>query len=214
MKKFLNRLNPYQELVIVLVVAFGWAIYSSNIQFFRNFLNSNSSSEVNYYYNNFSYLQILIIEVIIIALMAVFLEIRNWRANDFSLKINFKAIGAGFLLLFLNYFLLSISLYLPFFSEVAEGTASTNLINSANTSIPLAILTAAIVNPFFEEIFLIGYLGKWFEKYSPIAFILTSILLRMSYHTYQGFFGIYSVFVGGLIFTIYFLKYRNLTPII
>ena len=214
MKKFLSKLTPLQELIIVLAVAFGWLIYLSNIHFFRNFLNTDNSGEVNYFYNNFSYLSSLIYQLVIIGVMAIFLEARNWRANDFPIRITWKAIGAGFLLLFLNNFILNMSLYLPFFQDVADGVQSTNLVNRANVSIPLAILSAAIISPFFEEILLIGYLGKWFEKYSPVIFILASTLLRISYHTYQGFFGIYSVAIGGIIFTLYFLKYRNLTPII
>jgi len=76
------------------------------------------------------------------------------------------------------------------------------------------ILTAVVVNPNFEEIFLVGYLGKWFEKFNPVIFVAVSTLIRMSYHTYQGYFGIFSIMIRGIVFTFYFLKYRNLTPII
>lgn len=74
MKKFLSKLTPFQELIIVLAVAFGWLIYLSNIHFFRNFLNTDNSGEVNYFYNNFSYLSSLIYQLVIIGVMAIFLE--------------------------------------------------------------------------------------------------------------------------------------------
>ena len=156
----------------------------------------------------------LFFELIIIGILALFLETRMWRISDFSLKMSWKAIGAGILLLFVNNLILYLSLNIPFLSKASEQVTSIEFASGIVPNLPLMILTAVVINPFFEEIFLIGYLGKWFKNHSPLIFIITSTLIRMSYHTYQGVLGIYSVTVAGLLFTLYYLKYRNTVPII
>ena len=115
MKKLLNQLSPVQELLIVITVVFGWSIFVSNYQFFRNFISSESTDVINYHCTSLSYFRILLFELAIISLLAPFLEARKWRHQDFPFKISFSIIGAGFLLLFLNNFLINISSYLPFF---------------------------------------------------------------------------------------------------
>jgi|GEM_PF-6936133 len=81
-------------------------------------------------------------------------------------------------------------------------------------SLLLIILSSVVINPVFEESILIGYLGKWFEKSSPVLFLMVSIVLRLSYHTYQNIWGITGAMVMGLVFSIYYIKFKKLTPTI
>lgn len=214
MKKLIYTLSRTHELIIVLSLAFGWFIYVSNINFINYVIPSETTLSVNYFRSNLGYFGLLILELVVLGLLAPFLEARNWRTKDFPFKFNFKILGAGILLLFSINFILNLTSLIPFVEEFLIAKSSVTHQNSANTGFAMVILTAVILNPFFEEIFLIGYLGKWFEKHSAIVFVIVSTLIRVSYHTYQGYFGIYTVTIMGLVFAMYYLKYKNLTPIV
>ncbi|MBK9284379.1 MAG: CPBP family intramembrane metalloprotease [Sphingobacteriaceae bacterium] len=71
-----------------------------------------------------------------------------------------------------------------------------------------------IVNSFFEELLLIGYLFKRFEKLHPALIILISSIIRASFHTYLGWQNLPSVFILALIFGLYYTRQKKLWPII
>lgn len=81
--------------------------------------------------------------------------------------------------------------------------------------IPVSIL-AAIENGFLEEILVVGYLLTRLEhlRVRWWVAILFSALLRGSYHLYQGYGGFVGNALMGVLFALYFLRYRRLWPLV
>jgi membrane protease YdiL (CAAX protease family) len=85
----------------------------------------------------------------------------------------------------------------------------------AGTSI-LLLLPFLLVNPFFEEILVRGYLmTEIIELRSSVVLAATlSLALQTSYHLYYGLYGALVVGSGLSILAIYYAKSRRLIPVI
>jgi membrane protease YdiL (CAAX protease family) len=68
---------------------------------------------------------------------------------------------------------------------VRVACACAPLIAEATISIPL-LFAVSIVNGFYEEIFLIGYLLRALESLAAIFAIGVTLLVRVLYQLYQG----------------------------
>jgi membrane protease YdiL (CAAX protease family) len=81
-------------------------------------------------------------------------------------------------------------------------------------STPVLVL-AAIQNAVLEEVVVVGYLMTRLRQlgWALPAVVLTSALLRGSYHLYQGFGGFAGNVVMGVIFALFFLRYRRVVPL-
>jgi membrane protease YdiL (CAAX protease family) len=76
------------------------------------------------------------------------------------------------------------------------------------------VLAIGIVNPIFEELVVVAFVIRVFERHgAPIA-ILASAGLRLSYHLYQGPLALASTLPMGLLFAAYYWKKRDLWPLI
>lgn len=74
-------------------------------------------------------------------------------------------------------------------------------------TIPVLIL-AALKNGLVEEIIVVGYLVERLEElaWKPWAIVLTSSLIRGSYHLYQGWGPFVANVIMGVVFTIWYLS--------
>lgn len=206
---FLIRINIILEVIFVLLLGFGLFIYSSTrTAFFTNSIVAKTQT-----YNSFDFIFIVIYDVIVLFIIAYFLRYRRWTLQDFNLDFRPIMLGIGFLLAFIR---------------VSSGILLNNLIDSLNlfdqisindSSISIqsnffSIALIVIVNSFFEELLLIGYLFKRFEKLHLTLIILISSIIRLSYHTYQGWQNLPSIFILALIFGLYYTSQKKLWPII
>jgi uncharacterized protein len=82
-------------------------------------------------------------------------------------------------------------------------------------AIPVLILSA-VQNAVLEEIVVVGYLITRLRQlgWTPIAVVLTSSLLRGSYHLYQGFGAFLGNAAMGIVFALFFLRFRRIGPLI
>jgi membrane protease YdiL (CAAX protease family) len=78
---------------------------------------------------------------------------------------------------------------------------------------PVLVLDG-IQNGVLEEIVVLGYLLTRLDQlgWSPAAAVVTSAVLRGSYHLYQGFGGFLGNLAMGVIFGVLFLRWRRVTP--
>jgi membrane protease YdiL (CAAX protease family) len=213
MNKILKNLNRNQELLVVILLAFGLFIFFSN-QFFFRLIAENLQEKVNYNPSNFKFYFILIYELLIMAMLAYFLKVRGWKLQDFNLDISFKILGIGVLLLMFSNLILNIIYMLPEYLSVNIESTTYQLNIKPTAHIGIIILSSVIINPIFEEVFLVGYLSKWFSNFTPVVFIIVSITLRLSYHTYQGLWALTGMTIFGLILTLYYVRYKRLTPVV
>ena len=81
--------------------------------------------------------------------------------------------------------------------------------------IPVLLLSAA-QNATLEEIVVVGYLVTRLRQigWQLPAVIAASALLRGSYHLYQGFGGFVGNALMGVIFALFFIRYRRVLPLI
>lgn len=82
-------------------------------------------------------------------------------------------------------------------------------------TIPVLIL-AALKNGLLEEVLVVGYLVERLEELGWKAWVilLTSALLRASYHLYQGWGPFFANFIMGVIFTWFYLRKRRVMPLV
>ena len=150
-------------------------------------------------------------EVISFSIIVFILFRRNYKFNDFDFEFSFKLLGVAIILfLIVKYTYGSIFLILKHFIK-ADSMNYLKFKYSAGT---VSVISVLVINSFYEEFLLNGYLFKILANYKSKFIILLSVGLRMSYHTYQGWIGLVSVLVIGIVFSLYYLKYAKLWPII
>jgi uncharacterized protein len=72
-----------------------------------------------------------------------------------------------------------------------------------------------LINPFFEEVFVCGYVMTALKRAdNPWAAINTSVAIRMLYHLYQGPKGVLSIIPFGLIFGFSYARTGRLWPLV
>ncbi|GIL31759.1 membrane protein [Actinocatenispora comari] len=105
-----------------------------------------------------------------------------------------------------------------YFAARALGLAA-NVVPSALPSvwwaIPVLILSA-IQNAVLEEVVVLGYLITRLRElgWRLPAVVVTSALLRGSYHLYQGFGGFVGNAIMGVLFALFFLRVRRVAPLV
>ena len=80
---------------------------------------------------------------------------------------------------------------------------------------PVLVLSAA-QNGILEEVVVVGYLLSRLQKLdvNPVAAIAISAVIRGSYHLYQGIGAFFGNAAMGVIFGIFYYRYRRVTPLI
>ena len=88
-------------------------------------------------------------------------------------------------------------------------------LNSLWWTVPVLILSA-VQNAVLEEVIVVGYLITRLRSLSvPLGWIVVaSALLRGSYHLYQGFGAFVGNAVMGVVFALFFLRFKRVTPLI
>jgi membrane protease YdiL (CAAX protease family) len=82
-------------------------------------------------------------------------------------------------------------------------------------AIPVLVLSA-IENAVLEEVIVVGYLITRLRSlgWSPALVIACSAVLRGSYHLYQGFGAFVGNAVMGVVFALFFLRFKRVMPLI
>ena len=73
-----------------------------------------------------------------------------------------------------------------------------------------------IINPFFEELIVRGYLMSeldYLSKHKSIG-IIASIILQTTYHLYQGWASALYLSTTFIVYSLYFAKYKKIMPIV
>ncbi|HEY6096039.1 MAG TPA: CPBP family intramembrane glutamic endopeptidase [Gallionellaceae bacterium] len=76
------------------------------------------------------------------------------------------------------------------------------------------LLGLSLVNGLYEETFLVGFLQRALETSGASFAVGTSLLVRVSYHLYQGPVGAVSILGFGMILSLYYMRTRKLWPLV
>lgn len=203
-----KNIGEIAETFIVLTLGFGLFIYSSTIA-----IIDNSKVSTTQIYDSYDFVFIVGYEIIILTIIAYFLKYRGWIIKDFNLDFKINLIGIAVLLIIIRE---TAGALLTHFLTML-GVLNQGLINEPFISIQSNIFSIGlilIINSIYEEVLLIGYFFKRFEKYHPAIIITLSFIIRASYHTYQGWANLTQVFILALVFGLYYLHYKKLWTII
>ncbi len=98
---------------------------------------------------------------------------------------------------------------------VNTTVAAANLAGAAWFTVPVLVLSAA-QNAVLEETVMVGYLfRRWREAgWGPWRVIVTSAVIRGTYHLYQGFGGFVGNLVMGLLFGWLYTRTRRVMPLV
>lgn len=200
----LRRLSVRVEIALVIALFAGWFILVSVMATLAGFPTPQFSDA--------GLVEIAIFEVIAFALAFAFLYVRGWRPRDFNIRPSWVDTLVG-LLLFGAGVIIFFGLWDLFRPSAPEKTFLAEMKSATTAGLPIVVVFSPI-NAAYEEFFLTGYLLKALQSAGAVMALGVSALVRLSYHLYQGPLGALSVLAFGLIFTMYYWRYRQLWPVI
>lgn len=199
---FVSKAAAFAELLLVMGIGFGIFIYGST----HTLLSRNSAPDAAVY-TGADFIFIVLYELFASGLIALLLYYRGWRLRDFNLQFRPVYIALALLLVLLRQALAYPLIQLFGALGLPEASATFHA-----GIFPLAAMI--VLNSIYEEVLLSGYLFKRLEKWHPACILLCSFLFRASFHTYQGWGMLPSVFALSLVFGVYYLRYKKLWPLI
>ncbi|WP_430812969.1 MULTISPECIES: CPBP family intramembrane glutamic endopeptidase [unclassified Carboxylicivirga] len=206
-KKEKSIYNSKLELIIVLMLGFGFLAYNSTLSFLYGYTSKEIQvTDYGTYYNT-------LYQIIILTIIGVFLKYRGWKLSDFNLNFKFRMIFIAVLLFYITNFLINITFGISTIlgSDVINSGNKPNLTINADW---LSLTMIIVINSIYEELLLIGYLFKRLERLNPVLVIIFSMLVRLSFHTYQGWYLLISIPAIALVFGIYYINFKKLWPLI
>lgn len=209
MREYIKALTPTTEFVVVLIVAFGYFIVGSL------FHALHPSAQPNH--SHFGLLVLVGYEMALIAILAPFLALRGWTLERVGLIAGLKDTGIGLLLVIAVYLVWTIVWNLSrILSPDLVRAMTASGANVVAPHVPFAIAgIVSIVNPLFEEGFVVGYvMSALRNKWPPLVCVNASVALRLLYHLYQGPLGVLSIIPTGLIFSSWYARTGRLWPLI
>jgi membrane protease YdiL (CAAX protease family) len=211
MTAIIRKLPPSVEMAVVLLLSLGLPIYSSMRRFLQ--FSCTFSSESWLRYTDFGIYSLTIYELIILFVLVLFLFIRNWRLRDFNLHFSLRLIGVAFLLIIARN-IVSNSSYKVLSVLHLVTPELEKAINVKWSMTIYGLIPLLVINSIFEESIVVGYLFKRLDHLSGILIILLSTLIRQLYHLHQGPMSFFLIIPTGLVFSVYYWKYKRLTPLI
>ena len=197
------------DVVIISMILFGFAIWNST----QVFLSTDSqvlehATEFTKWDNLFGIFTI----VVELSIAFVYLKLRKFDFSQWKYKITMKdTVRAVFIFLLLSVLMdLSSILYLGF----KEATAYVGYggIWYVLAEIDASLIVFSLLNGIYEEIFFLGICTSVPESQRKAVFFY-SLIIRTSFHTYQGLGSALSI--GLVIGSVYYLLYKkdkNLYP--
>ena len=202
----LRRIPNWVEFFVVTLLCFGIPIIRS----FLSFSTGESSSAVAF--TDERAILLIVYEITISAICIAFLYLRGYRIWE-TVRLSPSKKGSFFAL---GLFLSAYACYVVLFNIVYLLAGPENFQNGQYT-ITMAfptVVAVALINPLFEEVFVVAYLFDRLEKFDVVSVVFISALIRVSYHLYQGWTGIISILPLGLIFAVAYWKTKNLWPLV
>lgn len=206
MKKLIQRLSDTSEFILVVSVTFGLFIYQS----FYTYIEPGNALTAKV--TEGELLRMVATEIGLGILALYILWVRGWSRSHFRLSITTKETGLGVLLWVADNFAYVLAI-------IITGALFGNALFVGNdmefgTIHPGVVLILSIVNPLFEETFVVCYVVQALEKkHDPFFVISVSAFIRLLYHTYQGPVAILIIPLG-LLHAYVFWRWRRLWPLV
>lgn len=158
---------------------------------------------------------LIVYEPIILLAIYWFLKQRGWQFNDLKLQPSLQSSGYGIILAACAYIsFVAVWIIASFISpEFVRTISQTNLVGK-NISL-LNIVAVSIINPFFEELLIVGYVITLIRQVKGETYAVNiSVAIRMLYHLYQGPVGVMAIIPFGLICAYWYARKGKLWSVI
>ncbi|MGZ5735636.1 MAG: CPBP family glutamic-type intramembrane protease [Burkholderiales bacterium] len=83
------------------------------------------------------------------------------------------------------------------------------MVQDARVSLPV-VVSMAMINGTYEEVFLLGFLLRGLRQFGFSLTVGVPLLIRVLYHLYQGPVGAMWILGFGLLFSLYYFRFRLL----
>ena len=213
MVALLRKLSPRAEFLLVVLFAFGSAIFGNVLLVLFAASGVPLGGEPAITDESLRYT--VVYEIVVLAVLGAFLWVRGWRparlGRSFAGADLVAALGlaAGTQLMYYVVFA-ALTSQGPGLVEVAEGY------DFARADVGVAtLLTVSVVNPVFEEVLLCGYVVTVLkERRGFWTAVNVSLAIRLVCHFYQGSVGVISIVPLGFVFTYWYARTGRLWPLI
>ena len=204
----MRSMPAYAEYLIVVLVVFGWPVVISLVRLFHP-----ASAPM---LDDRHILASLIEEPVLIVVVGAFLFMRGWTLSSIGLVrlrwVDFAiglALFLGALALYYGSWIAGVVLAPDFMRQIKP-----RLVVGSDLNGVLTILTV-IINPVFEELFVGAYLINATKRHGWVVLgVILSIVIRTSYHLYQGPLALFGIGPGAVLFAVYFARSGRLWPLI
>ncbi len=202
------------ELVLVTSVAFAGPIFSSIYALFSSTPSQSPETlKVFVFYG-------LIYEALAIAVLAYVLFRQGRGFSELGLAFNWLDIPISLLLAITSTIAFDICYALltrarhSVVGQPVDSAAQTQTYIDAGLAIGPILFV--LLNPFYEELIARAYLMTEVKALSGSGTlaVVISVAIQILYHLYQSVTGAISVGMGFLVFALYYVRYRRITPII
>ena len=204
MRSRIAALPSIAEFAIVVGLTYGLHLVLFTIGVAR------SGFQPSIHFTNARVIGLLGFEILTAAILGFFLYLRGWQRDSFNLRFSLSGTGIG-VLLWIGVYLLYIISFIIVGVIFKQGDNIRAISFHGNLSVTVSILLV-LINPLFEEFLHLGYVIKAVESHGASFAIATSTLLRLLVHIYQGPVVVISILPMGLLFSIYYWRYRRLWP--
>ena len=193
-----GRLAFAAEFAVVVLVAFGYFFLSSLVSLLTPETPRITEAD----------LQVLVlVEIMSMMMLAFLLHLRGWRLEHLGLVPSWNDLTQGWKVVGVTFLAYVAG------SQLLAAAAGGDLFEAGIR--PGVIVTTALVNAVYEEVFATGYVvAALRQRTSPWTPVLASGLLRASYHLYQGTGGVLIILAMGLAFAYWFARNGRLWPLI
>jgi membrane protease YdiL (CAAX protease family) len=204
------------EFVLVIGIAFGWAILTSALSLLYGHTGGEAPSSGSTFGKGHLY-GVVITELISIPVIAAVLYVRGWRLKDFPMGIGKAATGLG-LFIAASAWVLNMVIYTgleQLFPAMRAGLEGGEAYRPSDPPDFVAVYLVSIVNPVFEEIVVCGYvISTLSRRFGQSTAVNVSVVIRALYHLYQGIAALPFHIAYGLIQAYTYVRGGKLWPLI
>lgn len=206
------------DILVLTLIFFGLAIYGSMAGFFALTASNQVAPETLSFDGNHNTTGIFE-ELITLLIAFVYLHYRKFDFKQFKMKLTryvpLQIIGyillAGTIATLCEYALMmTMPEWYPHLSQ--DNTQAIYDANAHLSQFSLSLFGFALLNGFFEELYFLGILFAIPKKYYVPIMLIFALMVRFSFHTYQGLAGAIVIMSLGIVFFLLRLKNDNLLP--
>jgi uncharacterized protein len=212
MKERIRRLSGRAEVALVLLLAFGTTVpHSVRALVSADYLAKRATPPIT----SRALHHTVLYELGVMFILIPFLRARGWTRERLGIRpsVRDSIWGVGLLAAFYASFFVLASL-LQYFWPAALLAASRMRLAAGPFDWP-TIISASVVNPVFEEVFVCGYvITALKERFGTTTAVNVSAGIRVFYHFYQGALGVLGITPMALLFGYWFARTGRLWPLI